>query len=265
MTHRVALGVAYDGSAYHGWQAQTGLSTVQAALEKALSFVANEPIHIHCAGRTDAGVHASEQVLHFDTHVERTDHAWIFGANSNLPHDISILWAKNVAENFHARYSARARRYRYIIYNDKIRPAILRNGLTWCNRPLNEKKMAQAAQYLLGEHDFSSFRGASCQARHALRELIQIHVVRRGRLIIIELQANAFLQHMVRNIVGVLTEVGYGEQPPQWVEAVLSARDRTKAGVTMTPNGLYLVEVSYPPQFHLPKQPMGPYFLQGLT
>lgn len=258
---RIAMGISYDGSGYHGWQSQHGLLTVQSALEKAISFVANEKIQVHCAGRTDAGVHASAQAIHFDTIADRDEHAWIYGVTSNLPHDISILWARSVSDAFHARYSARARRYRYVIYNDPIRPAIIRNEVNWCHRPIDEKKMAIAARHLIGEFDFSSFRGAGCQSKHAVRTIQQIHISRRGRLVIVEIQANAFLMHMVRNIVGTLIQVGYGEQEPEWVLEVLKAQDRRHAGVTMQPQGLYLVEVSYPPQFHLPQLPVGPFFL----
>jgi len=258
---RIALGVAYDGAEYHGWQSQIGLKTIQATIEKALSFVANEKIHIYCAGRTDAGVHATAQTIHFDTEAERNEHAWVFGANSNLSHDISVLWAKPVADSFHARFSARARRYRYVIYNHGTRPAILRNEVTWCHRPINEKLIQKAAKYLIGEHDFSSFRGADCQSKHAVRTIQQLRVERRNRMVIIEIQANAFLKHMVRNIVGALAEVGYGDQPPSWIKAILNAQDRRQAGVTLQPQGLYLVEVSYPPQFHLPQEPIGPFFL----
>lgn len=258
---RIALGIAYDGAKYHGWQAQSGLKTIQATVEAALSFVANEKITVCCAGRTDAGVHATAQTVHFDTEAERTERAWVFGANSNLPHDISVLWAKPVSDSFHARFSARARRYRYIIYNHSVCPAILREEVTWCYRPIDEKRMQAAADYLIGEHDFSSFRGADCQSKHAVRTIHQIHVSRRQRMVIIEIQANAFLKHMVRNIVGALVEVGYGDQPPNWIKTILTAKDRRSAGVTLQPNGLYLVEVSYPPSFHLPQEPLGPFFL----
>lgn len=258
---RIALGVRYDGSAYHGWQAQDGLSTVQQQVERALLAVADQPIVVVCAGRTDAGVHASGQVLHFDTTAYRSDRAWIFGANSNLPHDISITWAKEVDERFHARYRAFARRYRYVIYNHEIRPAILRKAIGWCFRPLDEKRMQIAAQFLLGEHDFSSFQGAGCQSKTPMRTIFQIEIFRIRRMVVIEVQANAFLLHMVRNIAGVLVAIGSGEKEPKWAESVLKSRDRQQGGVTISPNGLYLVEVSYPVEFKLPRTPLGPFFL----
>lgn len=258
---RIALGIRYDGSAYHGWQIQDDLKTVQGEVEKALSAVADHPVFVVCAGRTDAGVHASAQVVHFDTTAYRSDHAWVFGANSNLPHDISIVWAKEVAENFHARYSAVARRYRYVIYNHEIRPAILRKAVAWHFRPLDEKRMKAAAQYLLGEHDFSSFQGTDCQSKTPMRTIFQIEIFRIRRMVIIEVQANAFLLHMVRNIAGVLMAIGNGEKEPEWAEVVLKARDRRQGGVTVPPHGLYLVEVNYPPTFKLPRTPLGPFFL----
>ena len=258
---RIALGVHYDGSAYYGWQIQDSLSTVQQQVERALSAVADQPIVVVCAGRTDAGVHASGQVLHFDTMACRSNHAWIFGVNGNLPDDISIIWAKEVDEHFHARYRAFARRYRYVIYNHKIRPAILRNEISWYPRPLDEKRMQVAAQFLLGEHDFCSFQGAGCQSKTSMRTVFQIEIFRIRRMVVIEVQANAFLLRMMRNIVGVLVAIGSGEKEPKWAESVLKARDRQQGGMTVSPNGLYLVEVSYPAEFELPRMPLGPFFL----
>ena len=258
---RIALGLRYDGSDYHGWQVQGELTTVQRSVEKALSAVANHSVSITCAGRTDAGVHASAQIVHFDTQAHRSDYSWVFGTNSNLSHDISVLWAKPVSDEFHARYSAMARRYRYIIYNYDVRPGILRKSVGWHYRPLDEKLMQAAAQHLLGEHDFSSFRGADCQAKSPVRTIHQIEIFRIRRMVVIEVQANAFLLHMVRNIAGALVAIGSGEQPPQWAKNVLEARDRRQAGVTISPHGLYLVEVNYPPEFKLPRTPLGPFFL----
>lgn len=258
---RIALGLRYDGTAYHGWQVQEGLNTVQSTVESALSSVANHPVSVTCAGRTDAGVHATAQTIHFDTGAYRSDYSWAFGANSHLPNDISVLWAKPVLDDFHARYSATARRYRYILYNHEIRPGILRHAVGWHYRPLNEKLMLRAAEQLLGEHDFSSFRGSGCQSKTPVRTIHQIEIFRLRRMVVIEIQANAFLLHMVRNIVGVLIAVGSGYRPPEWVNEVLDARDRTQAGVTISPHGLYLVEVSYPPEFALPRMPLGPFFL----
>ncbi|MBW5802430.1 tRNA pseudouridine(38-40) synthase TruA [Coxiella endosymbiont of Ornithodoros amblus] len=262
---RIALGIRYDGSAYHGWQVQEALKTVQGKVEKALSAVANHPVFVTCAGRTDAGVHATAQVVHFDTTAYRSDHAWVFGANSNLPHDISVLWAKEVDEDFHARYSAIARRYRYIIYNHEIRPAILRKAIGWhYYRSLDEKRMQAGAQYLIGEHDFSSFQGAGCQSRTPMRKILQIEIYRIRRMVVIEVQANAFLLHMVRNIAGVLMAIGSGEKHPDWARTVLKAKDRQLGGVTVPPNGLYLVEVDYPSHFKLPRTPLGPFFYPNL-
>ena len=258
---RIALGLRYDGTDYHGWQIQEGLNTVQGAVEKALSAVANHPVHVTCAGRTDAGVHATAQTIHFDTRAERRDYSWVFGVNSNLAHDISILWAKPVSADFHARYTATARRYRYILYNHEIRPGIVRKAVGWYYRPLDECLMIAAAQHLLGEHDFSSFRGSDCQAKSAVRTIHQIEIFRMRRMVVIEVQANAFLLHMVRNIVGVLLAIGAGQHSPEWARQVLQARDRTQGGMTISPAGLYLVAVDYPAQFKLPRMPLGPFFL----
>ncbi len=258
---RLALGVAYQGAKYHGWQIQDELLTVQAALQSAVSNVANHPVTITCAGRTDAGVHATSQVVHFDTYAARTPRSWVFGANSNLPSDISVQWAKVVNDSFHARYSALRRRYRYVIYNHVVRPAILGDSVSWFYRPLDEKRMALAAEAFLGEHDFSSFRGTGCQSKTAIRRIDKLEVTRRGRLLVIDIQANAFLLHMVRNIVGVLMAIGDGHQPVSWAKQVLVAKDRRAGGVTAMPQGLYLVEVAYPSEFQLPKAPLGPFFL----
>lgn len=262
MTHqRIALGIRYDGAAYHGWQVQDELSTVQFALERALSRVANHPVNVVCAGRTDAGVHATSQIIHIDTDADRENRSWVFGANSNLPPDIRALWAKPVSLDFHARFSAMARRYRYLLYNDDIRPGILRHFVGWYHKPLDEERMQTAANYLLGEHDFSAFRGAGCQAKHPVRTLREFIITRQRRLLIIEVQANAFLLHMVRNMVGTLLAVGSGDKSPEWVEQVLLLRDRREGGMTIAPSGLYLVSVDYPAEFGLPETPVGPFFL----
>lgn len=263
MSHqRIALGLRYDGSAYHGWQMQDDyLPTVQLQVERAVSRVANHSVNIVCAGRTDAGVHATSQIIHFDTEAQREDYSWVFGVNSNLPADIRVLWAKPVVHDFHARFSATARRYRYVLYNHDVKPGILRHFVGWYHRPLNEERMQEAANYLLGEHDFSSFRGAACQAKHPVRHLKHFSIHRQRRLIILEVEANGFLLHMVRNIVGTLIDVGIGERSPEWMKTVLEARDRREAGVTILPNGLYLVSVDYPEQFALPSTPTGPFFL----
>ena len=261
---RIALGVRYDGSLYHGWQSQENLRTVQQSLEYALSRVANHPISLTCAGRTDAGVHATSQVVHFDTDVTRSDYSWVFGANSNLPADISVTWASEVSRDFHARYSATARRYRYVVFNHSIRPGILRHAVGWFHSPLDEKQMQIAGQHLVGKHDFSAYRGAGCQANTPIRHVQHIDVARYRRMVVIEIKANAFLLHMVRNIVGTLVAIGTGEQPTTWAKDVLESCDRRQGGVTIGPSGLYLVEVDYPEAFGLPKTPVGPFFLPGL-
>lgn len=243
---RIALGIRYDGSAYHGWQFQGGHKTVQGEVERALSTVADHTVSTVCAGRTDAGVHASGQVVHFDTTSYRSGHDWIFGANSNLPSDISILWAKEVDEHFNARFSAQARRYRYVIYNHEIRPGILRKAMGWYYRLLDENQMRMAAQYFIGEHDFRSFQGAGCQSKISVRTIFQIEIFRIQRMVVVDIRGNSFLLHMVRNIIGVLVAIGSGEKKPEWAGIVLKAKDRRQGGVTVSPNGLYLVEVTYP-------------------
>lgn len=251
---RVILGVEYEGTAYRGWQRQDhdAISTVQACLEYALASVADQTIQVTCAGRTDAGVHALGQVVHFDTDVSRSDYSWVFGANSNLPQDIRVLWAQHADENFHARFSALSRSYRYIIYNHSIRSAVWRNLATWYHRPLQAELMHEAAQYLIGEHDFTSFRGIDCQSKTPIRELKSISVRREGEFVILDVCANAFLHHMVRNIVGALLEIGSGKQSIEWIQKILAARDRTQAGVTALANGLYLMQVEYPEEFKIP-------------
>lgn len=258
---KIALAVRYDGSMYHGWQSQDDLVTVQSKLEHALSCVANHPVSVTCAGRTDAGVHATAQVVHFSTDAMRDDYSWVFGANSNLPADISVLWAKEVPQDFHARFSAVGRRYRYIIYNHNVKPAILRHYVGWQHKPLDVNVMQQAANYLLGEHDFNAFRGSDCQSRTSIRMLNQILIKRQGRMVIIEAHANAFLLHMMRNIAGVLIPIGAGRRPAIWAYEVLQSRDRRQGGVTVAPNGLYLVHVDYPDKYQLPNMPIGPFFL----
>lgn len=250
---RIALGLEYDGSRFHGWQSQRlGLRTVQACLQQALSKVADEPISVVCAGRTDAGVHALEQVVHFVTDAERLPRAWVLGANSQLPDDVSVFWMRQVAEQFHARYSALARRYRYVIANRPVRPALERERVAWCHYPLDAERMYAAGQLLLGEHDFSAFRARDCQSRTPWREIRELLVWREVDHVIIEIEANAFLHHMVRNIVGMLLDVGRGLRPPQWAAELLTGRDRTAAGVTAPAAGLYLQRVYYPQAYRLP-------------
>lgn len=259
---RVALAVEYLGSHYHGFQTQSsGVSTVQQALEKALSAVADEPVTVVCAGRTDAGVHATAQVVHFDTLAQRPEKAWVKGTRAHLPLDISVRWARPVRPAFHARFSARARSYRYLISDRATYSALLHQQLTWSRKRLNEVAMARAAECLVGEHDFTSFRASQCQAKSPVRCIEHLHIVRRGEMIVVEVKANAFLHHMVRNIVGVLMAVGAGEAPPESVAQILAARDRSAGGVTARPFGLYLVGVDYPDEFGLPHTPPGPLFV----
>lgn len=249
---RIALGVEYDGTAYHGWQKQNGLITLQNQIERGLSAIADHSVEVTCAGRTDAGVHALGQVLHFDTTVTREDHAWVLGTNTYLPIDIRVIWARPVDDLFHARYTAVARRYQYVIYNDPIQPAIFRHQLSWYRGTLNEDRMMKGAQYLIGEHDFSSYRGIDCQSKNPFRHVHSIKVIRKGNLVLIDIKANAFLHHMVRNIAGVLMEIGNGKREPVWAQEVLMARDRTVGGITALPNGLYLMQVFYPDKYPLP-------------
>jgi len=254
---RIALGVEYDGSEFAGWQLQAGgVRTVQGAVEQALSRVADHPLRVICAGRTDAGVHATAQVVHFDTQAERGMRSWIYGANANLPKTISVQWARAVSDDFHARFSAVRRRYRYVILNREIRPAFLAARVAWEYRPLDETLMRQAARDLVGAHDFSAYRAVACQAKSPVRTLNELAVNRDRDLIILDLEANAFLHHMVRNIAGVLMDIGAGKQPPGWAREVLESRDRTLGGITAQPYGLYLTGVAYPAQFDLP--PLSP-------
>ncbi len=259
---RIALGVAYNGRNYHGWQRQPhGHITVQEKLEDALSMVANEPIKVMCAGRTDAGVHASAQVVHFDTSAQRPLRAWTHGGNMNLPDDVAIQWAHPVDEKFHARFSATARRYRYVIFNHPMRPALMDKEVSWNYRPLDISKMQQAAGYLLGTHDFSSLRAASCQANSPIRTMHHLNVIGAGDYIVLDVRANAFLHHMIRNLAGLLMKIGASEAPPEWALEVLMAQDRRVSAATAPPYGLYFVDAEYDDAFGLPQQPVGPHFL----
>ena len=258
---KIALGISYDGSRYFGWQKQQAVQSIQAELEQALSTVANEPIEIFCAGRTDAGVHATGQVIHFETSASRPLQAWILGTNAHLPDDIAVKWSTEVSADFHARFSALSRRYRYIIYNRPQRSAILPTGITHHHQPLDEKAMHIAGQYLLGENDFSSFRAAQCQSKSPCRNVHHSQVSRFGDYLVVDIKANAFVHHMVRNIVGSLLVVGEGKQKPEWIQWLLQQKDRTLAASTAKAAGLYLVEVHYPDIFQLPKSAVGPLFL----
>lgn len=260
---RYAAAVEYNGADFRGFQIQASApNTVQSALQDALTAIANEPITVICAGRTDAGVHATQQIVHFDTLAERPERAWIAGTNTQLPASVRIRWVKEVEPSFHARFSARARRYRYLLYCDEVKHALLADQITWCKYALDVAAMQAGADHLRGEHDFTSFRATQCQAKSPVRELQKIQVRRHGPLIVVDLQANAFLHHMVRNIVGVLMEVGRGAKPPEWVSQVLQARDRKAAAVTAPPFGLYFVGVDYPDEYGLPQLAPGPLFLE---
>ncbi len=258
---RIALGIEYNGTNYFGWQRQRDVKSVQEELEKALSIVANHPVEVQCAGRTDAGVHGTGQVVHFDTNVSRKMVAWTMGANANLPSDIAVRWAKEVSDDFHARFSATARRYRYIIFNHALRPGILSSGVSHYHGELDEKKMHEAGQFLLGENDFSSFRAAHCQSLSPFRNMMHLNVTRHGDYVVIDIKANAFVHHMVRNITGSLIKVGRGEEKPEWMKWLLEEKNRKLAGATAKAEGLYLVDVDYPAEFDLPCVPIGPLFL----
>jgi tRNA pseudouridine38-40 synthase len=251
---RHALGIEYDGSGFLGWQRHHGGPTVQAAVEAALGFVADQPVEVTCAGRTDSGVHAACQVAHFDTGVDRPARAWLMGGNTRLPDSVRILWCQPVEAEFHARYAARARSYRYTILNRPIPPAMQHQFLSWERQPLDADAMHRAAQALLGEHDFSAFRTSQCQARHPRREVQRVSVRREDDRVVMEITANAFLHHMVRNIVGSLLPVGRGEQPVEWLHALLEGRDRTVAGPTAPAAGLVFLGPRYPVDWRLPAQ-----------
>ena len=249
---RYALGIEYDGSGFLGWQRNHASATVQGAVEAALSFVAHHPVDVVCAGRTDAGVHAACQVVHFESGAARNERAWLMGGNTRLPGSVRILWCQAVPDDFHARYSARARHYRYSILNRAIPPAMQRQFMSWERLPLDAARMHRAAQALLGEHDFSAFRTAQCQAKHPVRELQRIAVQRDGERVSVEVQANAFLHHMVRNIVGTLLPIGRGEQPESWAAELLAGKDRTVAGPTAPAEGLVFLGPKYPGDWALP-------------
>jgi tRNA pseudouridine38-40 synthase len=249
---KFAACIEYDGTPFYGWQRLSHAPTVQEHVEQALSKVAAQSVSVVCAGRTDTGVHSIGQVIHFETTAQRPERGWLFGTNVNLPDGIAMRWIKPVADDFHARFSARSRRYRYIILNRAARPALLQKRVCWQHNPLDAEAMHEAAQVLVGEQDFSSFRAAGCQARHAVREIIELQVQRERDYVYVDIVANAFLHHMVRNIVGSLLKVGAGERPVAWMAELLALRDRSVAGVTAPAAGLYFVHVNYPEAFGLP-------------
>ncbi len=248
---RIALGVEYEGSGFCGWQSQAGGGAVQDALESALSMVADTPTRVVCAGRTDAGVHAIGQVVHFDTDAIRPDTAWVRGVNSHLPPSVAVRWAQPVSGDFHARFSARGRRYRYLLLNRAERPGLMARRVGWFHRPLDADAMLAAAGLLLGEHDFSAFRSIECQAKTPVKTLRRADVTRHGDLLVFDFEASAFLHHMVRNIVGALVYVGKGAHPPEWVGELMAGRDRARAAPTFEACGLYFAGVDYDPVWQL--------------
>ena len=251
-SYRIALGIEYDGSCFSGWQMQHHAPTVQQEVQAAASRVADHPVVLHCAGRTDAGVHALAQVVHFDTQASRTERSWVLGINANLPPEIAIRWARAMPADFHARFSARARHYRYLMLNRPTRPALLARRTVWTHRPLDLEPMREAGRALVGTHDFSSFRALGCQAKSPVRTLYYLELSRQGDLIELAVGADGFLHHMVRNIAGVLMAIGRGDAPVEWTEQLLAERDRTRGGVTAPPQGLYLSAVDYPEHYQLP-------------
>lgn len=257
---RIVLGVSYNGTAYHGWQKQARVLSLQAVLEKALSQIADHPVMLVCAGRTDKGVHARQQVLHFDTSAIRTSQAWIAGTNTYLPADIKVNWALQTTADFHARFSAVSRRYQYFIWNYPSPPPCFSQQMLWFPASLNYEKLQEASQFLLGSHDFSAFRGADCQAKSAIRTVLSIAWQQQGPNFCFSIEANAFLHHMVRNIVGSLLMVGQGKKAIGWIATVLQSRSRMQAGKMAPSQGLYLSEVIYPSQFLIPASPPWPYF-----
>lgn len=250
---RIALGVEYDGSGFCGWQSQLNVPTVQDALQQALSAVAGEQINVIAAGRTDTGVHGIEQVVHFDTEIDRPLTAWVRGANALLPAGVAVLWAQQVSDLFHARFSAHGRSYRYLLLNRPVRSALCQGKVGWFHQPLALEQMQLAARYLLGEHDFSAFRAAECQAKSPIKTITHLDISQRNDLIIFEISAGAFLHHMVRNIVGSLVYVGKGKHPPEWIKQVLESRQRNLAAPTFSAAGLYLKHIQYDKKFSLPQ------------
>ncbi len=251
---RVALGVEYDGSGFCGWQTQPSRCGVQDRLEAALALINGDVVETVCAGRTDAGVHALEQIVHFDTSARRPASAWVRGVNASLPAGLAVIWAQKAGDEFHARYSARRRRYRYVLLNHAVRPAAAHGRVGWFHLPLDTDRMREAARLLTGEHDFSAFRSSECQARSPVRQLHSIEIERRGAYVVFDFCANAYLHHMVRNLMGMLVYVGKGKHPPEWAGKVLASGDRSRAAPTFDAAGLYLTRVEYDAHWGLPER-----------
>lgn len=259
---RYAIGIEFNGQSYRGWQTQqAGIASVQHSIEQVLSQIANHPVVLHAAGRTDAGVHASNMVAHFDTQAVRPERGWLMGANTLLPKDIALRWLQPMDETFHARFKACARRYRYIIYQHRLRPASLYGQVTHIYDNLNVDNMTQAVDKLVGVHNFSSFRAAACQSNQPVRHIKHARLFRHGAFLILDIQADGFLHHMVRNIVGTLLEIGRGERDAAWIDYLLTVQDRSKAGMTAPPDGLYFIQAYYPDEFQLPDVDLGPAWL----
>ncbi len=252
---RIAIGIAYDGRAFDGWQSQPSGNTVQDRLEAALAAIAGAPVRVTAAGRTDAGVHATGQVAHFEVAAERPDTAWVRGTNAHLPESVAVQWSCVVDEAFHARFAAISRSYAYVLYNHPVRPAVFAGRVGWFHLPLDLGAMRAAAAALEGEHDFTAFRSSECQAKSPVKVLRRVAIARRGAHLVFEFTASAFLHHMVRNLVGCLVQVGRGAQPPGWVAEVLASRDRARGAPTFGPEGLYLTAVEYPERWRLPGFP----------
>ena len=252
--------IEFDGSRFRGWQVQNGVETVQQAVESAIGMVADESVRVHCAGRTDTGVHATGQVIHFQTHKERDLYSWLRGVNSNLPKSVSMPWIKQVDDEFHARFSAQSRQYRYIYYLRRISPAILKSYVTWEYRNLDVYRMQKAAQYLLGEQNFNAYRSVACQAKSPIRTIEYINIQQNREFVYFDIKANGFLHHMVRNIAGVLASIGCDEKSIFWAKEILESEDRRQGGVTAPPNGLYLTKVDYPEKYNIPEDVTLPSF-----
>ena len=259
---RIALGVQYDGRGFQGWQSQAHGQTVQDVLQNALSRFATVPITVQCAGRTDTGVHALAQVVHFDIPLEREAHAWVRGTNTYLPEGVAVRWAQKVSPEFHARFDAYRRTYHYVIYNHAVRSPLWAGRAGWYHKPLDAHSMHQAAQALVGTHDFSAFRASECQANSPIKTVYAIDVQRHGDCLLVRISANAFLHHMVRNIVGSLIYIGSGKQAVDWMAELLQQQNRQLSAPTFSPHGLYLTAIDYPPDYDLPASPND--FMQAL-